>query len=275
LLQHSKITVVTVDLSEIIFSALNKATDGLVMQKVEEIKNYGKISADVPEEELIKQAKLLMVLENWIAENKCDAAAVQCWSSIQQNYGCASCLSMSMLGEKGIPCACERDVSGALTMLALNLASDSPSGYLDWNNNYTSDKDKCIVQHCSGFPSSFFGTEFEISNLDILGTTLGAENCFGACKGQPVPGNITYAKITTDDVTGNIRAYLGEGEITDDIPHSFGGIMIVKVNKLQILLNYMCMNGFEHHVAMNRSSSSQILMEALGKYLEWDIFLHE
>ncbi len=181
---------------------------------------------------------------------------------------------MSMLGEAGYPSACEMDVTGAITMLVLRLASDSPSGYLDWNNNYTDDRDKCVGIHCSNYPKSFFGSEIEISNLDILGTTLGSEKCFGACKGRVAAGPMTFGKVTTDDTKGRIKVYVGEGEFTDDPIETMGGVAVCKVSGLQRLLDYICNNGFEHHVAMNRSLSAKVLEEALGKYMGWDVHRH-
>ncbi|RKX98130.1 MAG: hypothetical protein DRZ90_03970, partial [Spirochaetes bacterium] len=41
------------------------------------------------------------------------------------------------------------------------------------------------------------------------------------------------------------------------------------------LLGYMCANGFEHHVAMNRSLTADALKEALGKYMGWDVYQHK
>jgi len=151
-----------------------------VRKKIQEIRNYGRIPETISEEKVVRQAKLCLVLEQWVMENECNASAIQCWDSIQNNYGCATCLAMSMMGEKGLPSACEMDVTGALTMYALYLASGQPSGYLDWNNNFTDDRDKCVNLHCSNFPKGFIGTDFEISTLDVLSTTIDAEKCFGA-----------------------------------------------------------------------------------------------
>ena len=62
---------------------------------------------------------------------------------------------------------------GAVTMLAMSLAAGSPAGYLDWNNNYADDRDKCICLHCSNFPKSFMQNEQpEIGSLDVLSTTI-------------------------------------------------------------------------------------------------------
>lgn len=275
LLQASGISVMDVDLSEIIFkaAALND-TEPAVQRKLDEIRSYGSVMPGVEKEKLIKQAKLCVTLESWMRENECDASAVQCWDSIQNNYGCATCLAMSMMGEKGFPSACEMDVMGAVTMYAMFLASSSPSGYLDWNNNVGDERDKCICLHCSNFPKTFFGRPFEIGNLDVLATTIGAEKCFGACKAQVAPGPMTFAKISTDDFAGKIKAYVGEGEFLPDRVDTKGGVALCRVPHLQSLMDYICRNGFEHHVAMNRSRIASVLEEALGNYMGWDVHRH-
>jgi len=276
LLQDSGITVIPVDLSVIIGSA-NKMADSSsdVKNKVAEIKKYGSVQSDISDEKIIRSAKLNIAIEQFMTENQCDAGAVQCWDSIQTNYGCAACLPMSMLGEKGIPMACETDVTGAVMMYAMYLASNSPSGYLDWNNSFKEDRDMCISLHCSNFPKSFMGHEMGISNLDILGNSLGYDKCFGACKGQVKAGPMTYGKISTDDVWGTIKVYFGEGEFTDDLVKTCGGFAVCKVPNLQDLMDFMCKNGFEHHVAMNRGNSAKILNEAFENYLGWEVYWHK
>ena len=159
-------------------------------------------------------------------------------------------------------------------MYAMNLASGEPSGYLDWNNNYMENRDKCVCLHCSNFPKSFAKAELEISDLDVLGTTLGSENCFGACKTRVKSGPMTFAKITTDDRNGQIKAYVGEGEFTDDPADTKGGVAVCYVPGLQDMMKYITRNGFEHHVAMNRSLIADVLEEAFGNYLGWKVYRH-
>lgn len=275
LLQKYGITVSVVDMSEIIFEAQGMTLDAAVEDKIAEIKAYGKIAPGIQEHKLILQAKLILTIEKWVVEHGCDASAIQCWDSIQNNYGVATCLSMSMMGEKGLPSACEMDVTGALTMYALYLASGSPSAYFDWNNNISNESSKCVNLHCSNFPASFFGhNDFEIGNLGVLSTTLGAESCFGACKAQIKEGPMTFAKITTDDKNGKIKLYVGEGEFLKDRMDTEGGVAVCSVPDLQGLLGYICKNGFEHHVAMNRANVARVLEEALGNYLGWDVYRH-
>lgn len=275
LLQNSGITTRTVDMSEILFDALKMENTKEVMDRVAQLKAYGNIPSKINDDKIIKQAKLGLTMEKWIKENDCNAAAVECWDTAQKNFGCATCASMSYMGENGIPCACESDVMGALTMLALRLASGEPAGYLDWNNNYADNRDMCINTHCSSFPKSFFKNSFEISNLDVLGQSLGEENCFGACKGNIAAGPMTFAKVSTDDVAGKIKCYIGEGEFTNDPAPLDGGIAVCKISNLQNLMKYICKNGFEHHVAMNRSTSAAVLKEAFENYMGWDVYVHK
>jgi len=276
LLQASGITVVPVDLSEIIFTA-EKLDDQVreVQERLSQIKDYGNVPDYVDEKNILKQVKLSTVIDNWMQENELDASAIQCWTSIQNNYGCAACLSMSMMGERFMPSACEMDIAGVVSMYALLLASGNIPGFLDWNNNYGNEKGKCACTHCSNFPKSFMGGEIEISNLDILGETIGRDKCFGAIKGHVAPGPMTFFRISTDDSKGQIKGYLGEGEFTDDPFEMDGGIAVCKVGRLRELLAYLCQNGFEHHVAMTRSHCAEVLREAISKYMKWSLYCHE
>jgi L-fucose isomerase-like protein len=275
LLEESGIHISAVDMSHIIFTAKEMPDGPLVDAKIAEMKAYGAIAPSISSEAITRQAKLILTIENWVEENKCSASAIQCWDNIQKHYGCATCFSMSLMGEKGKPSACEVDITGAITMLALRKATGNAPGYLDWNNNYDNQRDKCICIHCSNYPKSFIGEIKEISNLDILGASLGAEKCFGAIKGQVQPGPMTFAKMTTDDKNGIIKMYVGEGEFTDDPVDTMGGVAVCKVSGLQDLLDFMCSNGFEHHVAMVRGHCAEIIAEACSTYMGWEVYTHE
>jgi len=276
ILQQTGITVVPVDLSEIIFRAQDlEDNDGAVQKKLSAIQDYGTIPDGIARENVMKQAKLSVVIDRWMDENECHASAVECWDSIQKNYGCATCLSMSMMGEEDMPSACEVDVLGAVSMYALLLASGSPPGFLDWNNNYGEDRDKCVNVHCSNYPKTFIGKdEIEISNLDVLGETLGKDRCFGAIKAQVAAGPMTFFRVSTDDPRGAIRAYLGEGQFTDDPVDIAGGSAICQVENLQGLMDYISKNGFEHHVSMTRGYCADVLQEAVDTYLGWELYNH-
>jgi L-fucose isomerase-like protein len=276
LLQASGLTVVTVDLSEIIFAA-NAISDEApeVKAKLEEIAAYGRIPAHIKRENIIKQAKWTIAVDRWIEENECDASAIQCWRSLQDNFGCATCLTMSMMGEKLTPSACEVDVMGAISMYALALAANEPSAILDWNNNYGREADKCVCTHCGNYPKSFLGETPEISELDVLGSVLGKEKCFGAVKGKVKAGPMTFFRASTDDRLGVVKTYVGEGAFTDDPFAMDGAIAVTQVARLRRLLGFVARNGFEHHVAMVRGRHAAAVNEAVSRYLGWPSYHHD
>lgn len=275
ILQKSNITIVPVDMSEII-GAAEKIDENSqdVKDKVEAIQNYGTCNF-LHKGQITRQARFGLVVERWINENDIDISALQCWESLEKNYGCAACVTMSMMGEKLMPSACEVDVAGSIGMYVLALASQKPSALLDWNNNFAKDRNKVVCTHCSNYPKSFFENEIEIGSLDILGTVLGQEDTFGAVKGKVAPGNMTYFRISTDDGRGTIKSYLGEGVITDDPYGMDGGIAVCEIPNLQKLMKYMCKNGFEHHVGMVRGHVAEIVEEAVENYLGWELYRHE
>lgn len=275
LLQKSGITVVPVDLSEILGAARKiEDTDAELLKKLEEIKCYAAVPKEYSDK-LVLQAKFGVAVERWIEANQIDAVAVQCWDSLEQNYGCAACVTMSMLGEKLLPVACEVDIAGAVSMYALTLAAQGQSALLDWNNNFAEDRNKCVCTHCGNFPKSFVRNDLKLGTLGVLGRTLGKVNTFGAVYGKVTKGDFTFFRISTDDTKGAIKAYLGTGEITDDPYGMDGCIAVTKVNNLQTLMKYICKNGFEHHVAMVRNDVKEILNEAIEDYLGWNLYVHE
>ena len=275
ILQATGITVVPVDLSEILGAARKiEDTDAELVQKIEEIKKYARVPQQYSEK-LMLQAKFGVAVERWMNANAIDAVAIQCWDSLEQNYGCAACVTMSMLGEKLIPAACEVDIAGAVSMYALTLASQHQSALLDWNNNFAEDRNKCVCTHCGNFPKSFIMNDIELGTLGVLGRTLGKVHTFGAVYGKVKQGDFTFFRISTDDTKGCIKSYLGEGTITDDPYGMDGCIAVTKVDNLQTLMKYICKNGFEHHVAMCRGNVKDILQEAIESYLGWNLYVHE
>ncbi|MFM2233374.1 MAG: hypothetical protein RJB31_2075, partial [Bacteroidota bacterium] len=274
ILQRHGISVTTVDLSEILGNA-NKLTanDASVKQKLEKIHHYTPVGA-TPNDRLVQIAKLDVVLGDFMLENSLDATAIQCWTSLQKNYGCNVCTNMSMMSENMLPSACEVDVTGTLSMYAMQLASGSPSALVDWNNNYANDESRCVLFHCGNWAKSFL-PDITMSTAPILGTSVGTENTYGALDGRTPAMPLTFGRISTDDCKGIIKAYVGEGELTDDPLNTFGNRAVAKINDLQGLMKHVCKNGFEHHVVMNASKTASILKEAFENYLGWETYEHK
>jgi L-fucose isomerase-like protein len=274
LLQSAGISVSTLDLSEVLENARRlRDDDPRVRQKLADIAGYAP-APNVPNASLALMAKLGVVVLEWASQLDLQATAIQCWSSLQQNYGVNCCTIMSMMSERLMPSACEVDVAGAVSMYALQLASGTPSALVDWNNNYGDDPDKCVFFHCGNWAKAFL-PDATIATAPILGTTLGEQNTYGAMAGRTPGGQpVTFGRVSTDDRQGRVMAYVGEGRFTDDPLQTFGTRAVVEVPGLQKLMRMICRRGFEHHAAMNASKSASVLHDAMETYLGWDVHVH-
>ena len=275
ILENYGISVESLDLSEAFGRAERlKNDDAEVKAKLEAIKGYTK-TAGVPGTALDKMARFAVVMDRFMEENELVGTAVQCWSSMEEYFGVVPCTVMSMLSNALKPSACETDITGLIGMYAMVLASGKPSALLDWNNNYGEEANKAVVFHCSNLPQDLFGGEAVMDYQEIIAGSVGKENTYGTVVGKIKPTDLTYCRVSTDDNYGMMRAYLGEGRITDDKVDTFGGYGVVEIPEFQDLLRFICENGFEHHVAINPTCVADAVYEAMDKYLEWDVYYHQ
>jgi L-fucose isomerase-like protein len=273
LLEHAGISVETLDLSEVLGRIERmKDNDDAAQAKLQAIEKYVTTSG-VPKPALLKMAKLGAVIDQWMKATHVTISAVQCWTSIEENLGVVPCTVMSMMSNDLLPSACEVDVCGTLSMYALALASETPSALLDWNNNYGDDPNKAVCFHCSNLPKHFFA-DVRMDFQEIIAGTVGKDNTFGTVVGRVKPSPMSFARFSTDDLQGCIRAYVGEGRFTSDPLETFGGAGVVEIPHMQKLLRYICENGFEHHVAANLSQVSAILHEVTKNYYGWETYWH-
>jgi L-fucose isomerase-like protein len=295
LLERAGISVETLDLSELLGWIRRMGDDEApVRTRYDEIVAYTSTNG-VPEESLMKMAKLGVAIDRFTRDQGLAATAIQCWTAIEEFYGVVPCTCMSMMSQSLMASACEADIAGVVGMYALQQASGQPAALLDWNNNYGEDPNRGVVFHCSNLPKAFFGETDALEEqaqpakmlheLQVLGGqrmdyqeiiagTVGKENTFGTIVGRIAPGPFTYARVSTDDLEGRIRAYVGEARFTEDELQTFGGYGVFEVPRMQDLLAYICANGFEHHVAATRARVGRAVADAFGSYLDWETYLH-
>jgi L-fucose isomerase-like protein len=274
ILEANGISIETLDLSEVLGRIDRmKDTNDLAQAKLASIKKYVE-TKDVPATALMKMAKLGAVIDQWMAATEVAISAVQCWTSLEENFGVVPCTVMSMMSDQLFSSACEVDIAGVLGMHALQLASGTPSALLDWNNNYGANPDKAVCFHCANLPKHFFRS-FRMDFQEIIAGTVGKENTYGTVVGLIKPEKMSFARFSTDDIAGKMRGYVGEGRFTDDPLNTFGGAGVVEIPKMQKLLHYICENGFEHHVAANLSSVAGAVHEAATRYLGWETHWHD
>ena len=274
LLENNGISIITLDLSEILGRIDRmKDDDPAAQSKLVAIRAYVDTS-NTPAAALMKMAKLGAVVDGWMKETDVVISAVQCWTALEEYFGVVPCTIMSMMSNELMSSACEVDICGVIGMHALRLASGTPSALLDWNNNYGDDPNKAVCFHCSNLPKHFFA-DVKMDFQQIIAGTVGKENTYGTCVGRVKAGPMSYARFSTDDLTGKIRGYVGDGAFTMDPLNTFGGAGVVEIPRLQHLLRYICERGFEHHVAANLAPVSSAVYEAASRYLGWDMYRHQ
>jgi L-fucose isomerase-like protein len=278
LLEQSGISIETLDLFEL-FGWIGEMKDDAapVEAKLKEIHDYV-VAKSIPAPALLKMAKFGVAVDQWMKKTRLNATAIQCWTAMEEFFGVVPCTLMSMMSNLGLSSACEVDIMGTVAMYIMAQASGRPSALVDWNNNYGEDPDKGVIFHCSNLPKDLFVKEGEgqpvMDYQEIIAGTVGKENTYGTVVGRVKASPFTYLRVSTDDAAGQMRAYVGEGELTNDPLKTFGGYGVVKIPDFQKLLRYICENGFEHHVAVNPAKTAAGVKEALTKYLRWDVYQH-
>ena len=171
ILEASGISVEPVDLSEVLGRIRRMGdSDPAARAKLDQIRKYVP-SQGVPADALLKMAKLGAVIDGWMEQTQVAISAVQCWTALEEYFGVVPCTLMSMMSNDLMSSACEVDICGVIGMHALQLASQTPSALLDWNNNYGDDPDKCVLFHCSNLPKAFLA-DMKMSVQDIIGGSV-------------------------------------------------------------------------------------------------------
>lgn len=272
-LQRHGITVETFDLSDIFLRMKAvKPEESAFIEKANLLRAAASWT-DVPGQAFDNLARLGVTLDKLVEEARLDAMAIRCWTEMQVQMGISPCVAMGLLNETGLPAACEVDLGNAIVMRALHLASNEPSGLLDWNNNYGEENDKCILFHCGPLAPSLMEGQGRITDHAILANTLGEGKSFGCNVGRIKPMDFTFGSLMTDE--GRIKMYLGEGRFTlDPLPDNFFGVAgVAEIRKLQDVLLHIGNDGHRHHVSFTPGSVKTAVQHALAHYLGFEVTL--
>ncbi|MFH1150090.1 MAG: hypothetical protein V1748_06430 [Actinomycetota bacterium] len=210
---------------------------------------------------LAKMARLEVVLEELVEEHGLSGLGIQCWTSMQEDYGISPCFVMSRLTERGIPCACEADMHGTLSMHLLSLVAGSPAGLADWNNRHVSRENVFSAWHCGVFPGSFSSGEKRLGLHDILEQSTGTdEGKYGTIELSIEGGPVTMARVT-EHPWDAWPLLLAEGRVVDAPGEPSGSHGWVEVADLDALYADI-LRGFPHHTAIARGSHGSTLAAA-------------
>ena len=266
-LENHGIDVETYDLSAI-FAAIRDMEDNdpQVQSRLADLHRVCDFSA-APTGRDIKLAKFAVAMDTLAKENRLDTMAIRCWSELQLELGITPCAAMGLMNQEGIPVVCEMDVTNAIAMIGLQLAGESGTGCLDWNNNYGDDPNKCILFHCGPLPMDLMEGPGVAQQHKMLSKSYGEGCSWGLNVGKIKTGLITYAGMRTQN--GQVQFYVDTANIVDaPISEEFFGIhAVIETPDLQRKLQTISAAGFRHHVAIVQGDVKEALAEAFTKYL--------
>ncbi len=173
---------------------------------------------EAPAEHLERAARIELGLRALAAEVDADAVAVRCWPELPERCGAMACASLGRLGDTEIPAACEGDVMGALSMLALQGVSGQPTILMDLSDVDLQD-DTVQVWHCGNAPLQWATRTNGEPNTRL--TTHFNRDGVGVVRDMILrPGPATAFRL----LSGGRRAVIASGAFTGPGKASFDGV---------------------------------------------------
>lgn len=269
-MQRHGINVESFDLSELFeFVRAKDDNDEKVIAKKKALEAYTDFT-HVPDDKKTMLAKISVVIDEYIETYHLDAISLRCWNEMETYLRVCPCVLISELNDRGIVASCEIDMCSAITMRALQLATQGPAACLDWNNNYGDDPDKVILFHCGSTAQSLMKAKGEVTSHKMFDKGDPGSG-WGTNEGRIAAFPMTFSNCKTED--GKITIYFSEGEFTDDnIEDAFFGCGgVARIDNLQDKLIRLARGGFKHHTTVANGHVKEILEEAFKIYLGYDV----
>ncbi len=269
-MQRHGINVESFDLSELFeFVRARSDDDEKVVAKRAVLEGYTDFSR-VPEERKNTLAKISVVIDEYIEAYHLDAIALRCWNEMETYLRVCPCVLISELNDRGIAASCEIDMCSAITMHALQLATEGPAACLDWNNNYGEDPDKVILFHCGSTAQKLMKEKGTVTSHKMFDKDDPGSG-WGTNEGRIAAFPMTFSNCKTEN--GKITIYFSEGEFTDDVIEEeyFGCAGVARIDDLQNKLIRLARGGFKHHTTVANGHVKAVLEEAFKYYLGYDV----
>ena len=179
-------------------------------EEVEKVMQYcrDRMEIKVNDAQLENVAALKVAMENLVRKYGCNAAAIQCWNSLQDEIGIMPCAANALLNDEGIPVVCETDIHGAVTALMAEAAGmdETRSFFADWTIRHPDIPNGELLQHCGPWPISIAREKPQL-------TMPLAFDYPGALTAEARHGNVTLMRFDGDN--GEYSLLLGHVYRTD------------------------------------------------------------
>ena len=218
--------------------------------------------SSVTEEQLRRSAALELALARIVTEGEYDAVALRCWPELPDDTGTMACATLARLGDGGVAAACEGDVMGALSMLALQGVSGNGALLMDLSDIHA--ERGALFWHCGNGPLSWGASPTRLAthfNRDGVGTVRDMVVGPGPATGFRLLEGGERALVfageflevgPADSGFDGVRGWLGDLSWADEPvnPHRF----------LAAVLDHR----LPHHFAFGKGTLSAGLMEMCG-----------
>lgn len=270
-----------------LFAAFNERAgdariDGVVKEMESELGAGNKMSGILP-----KLAQFEITLLDWAEAHKGSREYVvfanKCWPAFQTQFGFVPCYVNSRLTAKGIPCACEVDIYGAVSEFIGQCVSDDVVTLLDINNTVPADlyndeikgrfdyslTDTFMGFHCGNTAAEKLSSK-EMKYQLIMHRGLEPDKepdiTRGTLEGDIAPSEITFFRLQSN-ADAELKAYVAEGEILPVATRSFGGIGIFAIKEMGRFYRHVLIEGrFPHHGAVTFAHNGKALFNVF-RYL--------
>lgn len=174
-------------------------------------------------------------------QNSLSGIAVRCWPEFFTELSCAACGAMSILSEEGIPCSCEADVNGTLTLVLLQaLADESP--FITDLVNVDGATDTGVLWHCGLAPMAMADPAHPVRATVHTNRKVPLLFEFSLR-----PGRITLARLHELPGQG-YQLVIGGGEIVSSPPSFSGTSGVVRFDSPALeVFDRVMTQGLEHH----------------------------
>lgn len=270
-----------------LFAAFNEHAgdariDGIVKEMESELGTGNKMPGILP-----KLAQFEITLLDWAEAHKGSREYVvfanKCWPAFQTQFGFVPCYVNSRLTAKGIPCACEVDIYGAVSEFIGQCVSDDIVTLLDINNTVPADlynneikgrfdyalTDTFMGFHCGNTAAEKLSSK-EMKYQLIMHRGLEPDKepdiTRGTLEGDIAPSEITFFRLQSN-ADAELKAYVAEGEVLPVPTHSFGGIGIFAIKEMGRFYRHVLIEGrFPHHGAVTFAHNGKALFNVF-RYL--------
>jgi len=261
LLERFDIQVIPTALSDITGRALERLDSREVAAEARAIRAKVDASA-LSDDGLRRVASMKLVMVDWIAQQMLDAVALQCWPTLQSLLGICPCFVDGEITDLGVPVACETDVNGAVTAIALQAAArgDGAVFFADLTVRHPDDDNAELLWHCGPFPLSL---AHPACRPRVTGHYMQPDGLPALGMWRLKDGDVTLGRFDGDH--GEYSFLLGHAR-TCEGPATPGTYVWVKVGNWPLWEERLMYGPYIHHIVGVYGKLAPALYEGL-KYL--------